>query len=67
MDLHDDIVLDGVWIGNLREGKPTDAGIVVSNGNGFHHTVSLGGFVIPFSRGNRQSRPTRQVARNARQ
>jgi hypothetical protein len=47
MDLHDDIVLDGVWIGNLRDGKSTDAGIAVSNGNGLHHTVFLCEFVIP--------------------
>jgi hypothetical protein len=38
MNLHDDIVLRGVWIRDVRQGKSADAGSPVSNGDGLHES-----------------------------
>ena len=39
MGPHDDIVLGGVGVGDVRQGEPTDAGISVSNGYGLHDSI----------------------------
>ena len=43
MDAHDDIVHGGVGIWQVCRGRPTDAGIAVSNGDGLHDSIFLAG------------------------
>ena len=41
MDLHDDIVIGGVAVGQVLKGKSIDAGIAVSNGDRLHESALL--------------------------